>query len=268
MRHLADHTFPSSKLLSLFPALLHNRATGKEDTSGIGPVSVVGLVGGFVVAFSFLCLIGLILRYTNRPTTQNGIGVGYSGGLYQPSASGYKSARAAAIAAADGSAPLQGVRAGGGGTVGGNESRANLLENSSPMGYGGNDYPPNDQGSSSVPGPGGRMAGTHGRAPSSGLGFPGPPAAARRGFGGQQSHPGQQGGFSSAGPDGGGFRPGQVVGGGGGFSGGGGRPMGPGGLGSPPANGPGAAPANHLRYPRGPPPASDATRRSRYSRAG
>lgn len=234
------------------------------DTSGISPITVVALIGGFLAAFAFLCLIGLLLRYTNRPSTSGGIGVGYSGGLYQPSASGYKSARAAAIAAADGSAPLQGGPRPG--FMNGNESNMNLLDGASPMGYGGNDYPP-----TSVPGPGGRIPGTHGRAPSSGLGFPGPPAAARRGFGGQQSHPNQSGGpsssSSSAGPDGGGFRPGQVVGGGGG-GGYSGRPNGPGGLGAPPSAGPGAVQANHLRYPRGPPPASDATRRSRYSRAG
>ena len=197
-------------------------------------------------------LIGLICKLANRPRSEARHDV-YAKGMFQPSAAGYGSRRAPATA--DNS-------------MEGTSASANLLDSASPMGSGGRYTDPDVSAGGSSDS---HTSRTHVRGKSSGVNFPGPPAAFRRGGGGQQ-HPqlGQQTfhmdsamagpSFSDAAPDGSGFQPGQV------FNYGalnGGAPRMP--TGAPNGYAPRQGSLRPTSMARGPPPALSRSRSGRYA---
>lgn len=237
-------------------------ATSKavEDTSknysGLTPIEVVLVLAVLLGLFVLLLMIGELCKVFNKPrkeaapyTTQK---------LYQPSAAGYGT-RAA-------TKNLQ-VPVGGGKGAG---SRLSLLQFASPMGAGGRPGDDTIDTSFETPtvsshsGQGdyfGKKTNGHTRGQSSGVQLPGAAtvASSRKGPG---AHP-MLNGNSTFAPDGSGFKPGQPVN----FAGYVGQPS--------PTSPNQAAPLvpgqgnvpSHARVGMGRPPAADAKRKSRYSRA-
>lgn len=255
------------------------REINNKESSGLTPIELGITLAVFVGLFLFLVCVGELLKIFNKPTTEAAPYVSVNRQLYQPSAAGYGS---------KGQKQVQPQQPVGGLIVPNNKKggdRTSLLESASPMGTGGRgiDDSFGDSGMTtpSSHGHGGGSGGDyfsrggdygtsgpskgHARGQSSGISMPGP-AATRRGGGGGggDQHP-RLNGASPVGPDGGGFRPGQIFN----YA-----SMAPGAVvGPPPINnggyrGPGANP--QLRQQpigRGPPPAQDGNRRSRYTRS-
>ncbi|PWN47610.1 hypothetical protein IE53DRAFT_241233 [Violaceomyces palustris] len=252
-----------------------------RNDSGIDLWVALTLVGGLFGLFLLLVLVSGICKLTNKPRSEAKHNF-QSRPMYQPSAAGYQASSLRNYPERD--TP--------------EHSSANLLDSASPMGMGGryedgdvSGSQDDDRSHQSHPS---KIPGTHSRGLSSGVNLPGPPAAVRRGAGGQHpqlgsyadeydtSRPGQ--GPSTA-PDGSGFQPGQVFdynavggpiaamyarqgppGGGGSSSTGGGNVYPP----RSSSNGTGAGGPhwhrNNKSISRGPPPATNGNRQSRYAR--
>ncbi|PWN90038.1 hypothetical protein FA10DRAFT_266555 [Acaromyces ingoldii] len=253
-------------------------AINGKESSGLTPIEVGITLAVFVGMFVVLVCIGELLKIYNKPSTEAAPYMTLSRQLYQPSAAGYGTRGQKQQQ----QHPSSSLAVPSNQKVG---SRTSLLESASPMGTGGRgiddsfgdstmttpsshghggagDYFSRGDYATNGMGPGSSRG--HARGQSSGISLPGPAAAARRGGGGGgEQHP-RLNGASPIGPDGGGFRPGQVFN----YA-----SMAPGaGPSGAPVNGgyrgPGAKP--QLRqHPigRGPPPAQDGNRRSRYARS-
>ena len=245
-----NHSQPPENLT--FNELLNN-----DETSSITLLAIIILLGGFVGAFLFCVALSRILAITNRPKAEafpyQSAGAGSMGGSTAslgPAGTGKGAAKGQMFQP---SLSMNGRH--GSFSAKADSIQMGLLNSAAPMA--GRSPSSDDIASGYGQAPiamAGQSNGGHQRGASSGLGFPGPPSAARRGPGAAagQAHPplhsgpgdGASTGFSAA-PDGAGFQPGQL------FQAGG-----------------NAGP--RLRNPLhvGPPPASDARRQSRYNRAG
>ncbi|PWN37401.1 uncharacterized protein FA14DRAFT_170253 [Meira miltonrushii] len=227
-----------------------------EDTSknysGLSPVEVVLILAVVLGLFVVLLIIGELCKVFNKPRKEAAPYTQQK--LFQPSAAGYGT-RAATN-------NLK-VPNGGGKGMG---SRLSLLQFASPMGTGGRvgDDTIDTSVSSHNSGQGdyfGRKSNGHTRGQSSGVQLPGAAtmASSRKGPG---AHP-MLNGNSTFAPDGSGFTPGQPVN----FAGyaGPNSPSSPERT-TPMVPGQGNVPS-HARVGMGRPPAADAKRKSRYSRA-
>lgn len=224
----------------------------RQDTSGLTPLEVGLTLAILFGVFLVLLFVGGLCKVFNKPRKEARPYVTGQQKLYQPSAAGYGT-RLTGLRPPE--ANLQG-------------QRSSLLAGASPMGRGGMSSDMRDT-SMDTPvssGSGGQdyfgKIGGHSRGQSTGINLPGATAASSRRGG--SAHPPVAG--SSVGPDGSGFKPGQVFN----YNA----------LGSSPSGY--ASRPNNLNPPRmvggprgtgppnvglGPPPASDARRRSRYTRA-
>ncbi|KDN47723.1 hypothetical protein K437DRAFT_91039 [Tilletiaria anomala UBC 951] len=212
------------------------QALAYDATSSISAITILSILGGFIFVFLTCIAISRILAITNRPSREAFPYQAASGkGMYQPSAN-----MPSRLTATSGQSRIASASAGllaGAAPMGGRDSTVGSVDT---LPYG--QAPHLDFA--------GRGVLQHTRGASSGLGFPGPPTAARRGPGAQggQQHPPLGGGSGSGAPapapDGSGFQPGAVY--------------------------TGASVAPRLRSPlhNGPPPASDGRRQSRYNRIG
>lgn len=231
-----------------------------EDTtknySGLKPIEVILVLAILLGLFVFLLIVGELCKVLNKPRKEAAPYTQQK--LFQPSAAGYGT-RAAINT-------LQVPTAGGKGQG----TRMSLLQFASPMGAGGR--PGDDTGDSSLESPSisshngqgdyfGKKSNGHTRGQSSGVQLPGAAtvASSRKGAG---AHP-MLNPNSSFAPDGSGFKPGQPVN----FAGYAGphSPSSPG-QNAPLVPGQSNVPS-HARVGLGRPPAADARRRSRYSRA-
>ncbi|MCO5596222.1 hypothetical protein L7F22_050282 [Adiantum nelumboides] len=237
-------------------------ATSKavEDTSknysGLTPIEVLLVLAVLLGLFVLLLIVGELCKVFNKPRKEAAPYTQQK--LYQPSAAGYGT-RAATNT-------LQVPKGGGKGQG----SRLSLLQFASPMGTGGRTGDETVDTSFETPtvsshsGQGdyfGKKSNGHTRGQSSGVQLPGAAtmASSRKGPG---AHP-MLNGNSTFAPDGSGFKPGQPVN----FAGyaGPNSPTSPG-QSAPMVPGQGNVPS-HARVGMGRPPAADARRKSRYSRA-
>lgn len=239
-------------------------ATSKavEDTSknysGLTPVEVGLVLAVLLGLFAFLLIIGEFCKIFNKPRKEAAPYTQQK--LYQPSAAGY------GTRAATNTLQVPSGR----GKGGGQGSRLSLLQFASPMGAGGRPGDETVDSSLETPtvsshsGQGdyfGKKSNGHTRGQSSGVQLPGAAtmASSRKGPG---AHP-MLNENSTFAPDGSGFKPGQPVN----FAGYAGphSPTSPG-QSAPMIPGQGNVPS-HARVGMGRPPAADARRKSRYSRA-
>lgn len=204
--------------------------------SGLTPPEV-GITLAVLLGLWLICLfIGVLCKVFNKPNKEAAPYV--QSKLFQPSAAGYGS-RTAMQNGRLNAPPTQQFG-----------SRVSLLANAGPMGYDAGDHSLGSLDSHGTADSSGRSHG-HTRGQSSGIQLPGATMASSRKTAAR--HPGYTTGY---GPDGSGFKPGQAV------NIGGITPAGPS---SPEASRSVLPP--HARVGLGPPPAADARRRSRYSKA-
>ncbi|EPQ27538.1 uncharacterized protein PFL1_05076 [Pseudozyma flocculosa PF-1] len=204
VKHVIRQAPPPSVQEPLEPVITETRSFVKRadlfntaNRSGIQPIDVIIVLGGLIAIFILLVLISGICKVVNRPRSEARHRANPQA-MFKPSAAGY------------------GAR-GIGDTVPLDAPATNLLGAASPMGMGGNSHYGDSSADLSLDTPP-RSIKTHTRGKSSGVNFPGPPAAFRRGAQPQHPHLENQTSldapiagpsFSSAAPDGSGFRPGQ-----------------------------------------------------------
>lgn len=243
-----EYECSSSNTASSTISLAAVTTKSKLDTSGLTPIEVALTLAVLFGVFILLIIVGELCKLFNKPRAE---ATPYSNNqqkkLFQPSAAGYGT-RIAGLQVPQGKTQYS--------------SRASLLGGASPMGRGGM-----QEGDTSMSTPGSSKSGGndyfgkvgHNRGQSSGIKLPGATAATSRK--GAPAHPYMQG--TSVAPDGSGFQVRQAVN----HNNSG---PGPSGYASRPS---GSSPTSQRMHNAmnssvgvGPPPATDASRRSRYIR--